>query len=60
MTGLEYGEESTALLSVKVTDVDEPPHFEGEIHELPVLENIATGSSLGTIKATDPEGKELR
>lgn len=60
MKGLEYGKESTAFLTVKVTDVDEPPQFDIDIHELPVLENITRGSVLVKLAAKDPEGKEIR
>lgn len=60
MKGLEYGKVSTAFLSVKVTDVDEPPQFDVDIPELSVLENATTGSVLVKVEATDPEGKEIR
>lgn len=60
MKGLEYGAESTASLTVKVTDVDEPPQFHIDLVELPVLENIPAGSVLMTLAAKDPEGKEIR
>lgn len=60
MRGLEYGEESTTFLTVKVTDVDEPPQFDVDVHELSVLENTTVGSVLVKVEATDPEGKEIR
>ncbi|KAM3613653.1 uncharacterized protein V6R79_002931 [Siganus canaliculatus] len=58
--GLDYGEESTAFISVTVTDVDESPEFDVDIvGDLNVPENITKGSVLLTVQAKDPEGKDI-
>ncbi|XP_026228820.1 cadherin-17 [Anabas testudineus] len=57
--GLEYGVESTAFISVSVTDVDENPEFSLDILHVTVPENTTKGSVLLTVEATDPEGKEI-
>lgn len=59
MPGLTYGSESTAFVSVSVTDVDEVPEFNMEITELTVPENTTKGSVLLKVDAKDPEGKEI-
>ena len=59
MKGLEYGMESTTLVSVSVTDVDEVPEFAMDILELSVPENTSKGSELLVVEAADPEGKEI-
>ncbi|XP_071326262.1 cadherin-17 [Trachinotus anak] len=59
MTGLEYGSESTAFVSVSVTDVDEAPEFSLDILDVTVPENTTKGSVLLTVEAKDPEGKEI-
>lgn len=60
MKGLEYGKESTAFVSVSVVDVDEPPQFDIDIHELSVLENTTADSVLLKVEAKDPENKQIR
>jgi len=60
MTGLEYGGESTAFVSVSLTDVDEAPEFSLDILDVTVPENTTKGSVLLTVEAKDPEGKEIR
>ncbi|XP_034553892.1 cadherin-17 [Notolabrus celidotus] len=59
MKGLEYGAESTAFVSVSVTDVDEVPEFSLDILDLTVPENTTKGSVLLTVEAKDPEGKAI-
>ncbi|XP_040899734.1 cadherin-17 [Toxotes jaculatrix] len=59
MKGLEYGSESTAFVSVTVTDVDEAPEFSLDILDVTVPENTTKGSVLLTVEAKDPEGKEI-
>ncbi|XP_076009775.1 cadherin-17 [Genypterus blacodes] len=59
MAGLEYGSESTASVSVSVTDVDEAPEITLDIQEVTVPENITLGATLFTVEAKDPEGKEI-
>ncbi|XP_056261999.1 cadherin-17 [Pseudoliparis swirei] len=59
MTGLEYGGESTAFVSVSLTDVDEAPEFSLDILDVTVPENTTKGSVLLTVEAKDPEGKEI-
>lgn len=59
MQGLEYGQESTASVSVTVLDVDEPPQFVTDIHEVSVPENTAAEVLL-KVEANDPEHKEIR
>ncbi|XP_068616231.1 cadherin-17 [Brachionichthys hirsutus] len=59
MKGLEYGKESTAFVSVSVTDVDEPPEFSVDVLDVTVPENTTKGSVLLSVEAKDPEGKEI-
>ncbi|MEQ2159909.1 hypothetical protein GOODEAATRI_028040, partial [Goodea atripinnis] len=59
MTGLDYGSESTATLSVSVTDVDEAPEFSLNILDVVVPENFTKGSVLLAVEAKDPEKKEI-
>ncbi|TKS82026.1 Cadherin-17 Intestinal peptide-associated transporter HPT-1 [Collichthys lucidus] len=59
MKGLEYGSESTAFVSVSLTDIDEAPEFSVDIMEVTVPENTTKGSVLLTMEAKDPEGKEI-
>uniref|UniRef100_A0A8C6M0Z8 Cadherin 17, LI cadherin (liver-intestine) n=1 Tax=Nothobranchius furzeri TaxID=105023 RepID=A0A8C6M0Z8_NOTFU len=59
MKGLEYGGESTAVLSVCVTDVDEAPEFSLDILDVTVAEDITKGSVVFKVEAKDPEGKEI-
>ncbi|XP_068179858.1 cadherin-17 [Antennarius striatus] len=59
MKGLEYGRESTAFVSVSVTDVDEAPEFSMDVLDVTVPENTTKGSVLLTVEAKDPEGKEI-
>ncbi|XP_029360941.1 cadherin-17 [Echeneis naucrates] len=60
LKGLEYGSESTAFVSVSVTNIDEAPEFAVDIMEVTVPENITKGSVILTVEAKDPEGKEIR
>ncbi|KAK2844546.1 hypothetical protein Q5P01_011205 [Channa striata] len=57
--GMEYGHESTAFVSVFVTDIDEDPEFSLDISDVTVPENTTKGSVLLTVEAKDPEGKEI-
>ncbi|XP_028281315.1 cadherin-17 [Parambassis ranga] len=59
MKGLEYGSDSTAFVSVSVTNVDEAPEFSLDILDVTVPENTTKGSVLLTVEAKDPEGKEI-
>ncbi|XP_037640297.1 cadherin-17 [Sebastes umbrosus] len=59
MEGLEYAGESTAFVSVSLTDVDEAPEFSLDILDVTVPENTTKGSVLLTVEAKDPEGKEI-
>lgn len=59
MEGLEYGSESTAVLLVSVTDVDEAPEFRLDRQDVAVAENFTKGAVLLTVEAKDPEGKEI-
>ncbi|XP_017280402.1 cadherin-17 [Kryptolebias marmoratus] len=59
MKGLKYGDESTAVVIVTVTDVDEAPEFSLDRLEVTVAENFTRGSVLLTVEAKDPEGKEI-
>lgn len=59
MKDLEYGSESTAFVSVSLTDVDEAPEFSLDILDVTVPENTTKGSVLLTVEAKDPEGKEI-
>ncbi|KAM6995239.1 cadherin-17 [Tautogolabrus adspersus] len=60
MKDLEYGAESTAFVSVSLTDVDEAPEFSMDILDVTVPENTTKGSVLFTVEAKDPEGKDIR
>lgn len=60
MKGLEYGSESSAVVSVSLTDLDEVPEFSSDVLDVAVPENITKGSVLLTVEAADPEGKEIR
>ncbi|XP_056142403.1 cadherin-17 [Lampris incognitus] len=57
--GLSYGSESSAFVSVSVTDVDEAPEFSLSILDVVVAENTTKGTVLLTVEARDPEGKEI-
>ncbi|XP_037532231.1 cadherin-17 [Nematolebias whitei] len=59
MKDLEYGSESTAVLLVSVTDVDEAPEFSLDRQDVAVAENFTKGAVLLTVEAKDPEGKEI-
>ncbi|KAM6909589.1 cadherin-17 [Xenentodon cancila] len=59
MKGLEYGNESTAIVSVTVTDVDEAPEFSLDILDVVVAEDVTKQSVLLKVEAKDPEGKEI-
>lgn len=59
LKGLSYGSESTAFVSVSLTDIDEAPEFSMDILDVAVPENITKGSVLLTVEAKDPEGKEI-
>ncbi|XP_029307808.1 cadherin-17 [Cottoperca gobio] len=60
MKGLEYGSESTAFVTVSLTDIDEAPEFSMDILDVTVPENTSKGSVLLAVEAKDPEGKEIR
>lgn len=59
MEGIEYGGESTAFVTVSVTDVDEAPEFSLDVLDVTLPENTTKGSVLLTVEAKDPEGKEI-
>ncbi|XP_041845193.1 cadherin-17 [Melanotaenia boesemani] len=59
MKGLEYGSDSTTVVSVFVSDVDEAPEFSLDILDVTVPENTTKGSVLLTVQAKDPEGKDI-
>uniref|UniRef100_A0A3Q1GEG2 Cadherin 17, LI cadherin (liver-intestine) n=1 Tax=Acanthochromis polyacanthus TaxID=80966 RepID=A0A3Q1GEG2_9TELE len=59
MKGLEYGSESTAYVSISITDVDEVPEFSLDVLDVTVPENTTKGSVLLKVEAKDPEGKEI-
>ncbi|KAM3873332.1 cadherin-17 [Diretmus argenteus] len=59
MKGLEYGSDSSASVTVSVTDVDEAPEFSLDILDVTVPENTSVGATLLKVEATDPEGKEI-
>lgn len=60
MEGLAYGSDSTAFVSVSVTDIDEDPEFSLDVLHVTVPENTTKGSVLLTVEAKDPEGQEIR
>ena len=47
-----------ALVTVKLTDVNEPPHFGDNIPVLTVDENAPANTSVGTVTADDVDGTE--
>ncbi|KAG5271851.1 hypothetical protein AALO_G00184830 [Alosa alosa] len=57
--GMDYGAESTAVVTVDVDNVDEAPVFEQELLRVTVPENLTVGATVLDIKAHDPEGKEI-
>ncbi|XP_015260440.1 PREDICTED: cadherin-17 [Cyprinodon variegatus] len=59
MEGLHYGSDSTATLTLSITDVDEAPEFSLDVLDVAVPENFTKGSVLYAVKAKDPEGKEI-
>ncbi|XP_061675972.1 cadherin-17 isoform X2 [Syngnathoides biaculeatus] len=59
-SGLEYGPESSAFVSVSVDDVDEAPEFGPDVSDVAVAENVTGGAVLLTVEARDPEGKDIR
>ncbi|KAJ8004939.1 hypothetical protein DPEC_G00141490 [Dallia pectoralis] len=58
--GLEYGDKSSANVSVFIVNVDEPPAFDQDILDISVFENTTGGATLLKVDAKDPEGKEIR
>lgn len=59
VSGLEYGAESSAVVSVAISDVDEAPVFDMDILDVTVPEDTKEGATLLKIDAKDPEGKEI-
>ncbi|XP_063054230.1 cadherin-17 [Engraulis encrasicolus] len=57
--GLGYGDESTAIVTVQVTNVDEPPEFDQDFLVVNAPEDVTVGATLMTVSAHDPEGQEL-
>ncbi|XP_041708069.1 cadherin-17-like [Coregonus clupeaformis] len=57
--GLEYGAESSAVVSLAISDVDEAPVFAMDILDVAVPEDTKAGATLLKINAKDPEGKEI-
>ena len=48
----------TAVVTVKLTDVNEPPHFDDNIPALTVDENSPADTHVGTVTANDVDGTE--
>lgn len=59
VAGMEYGAESTTVVVVNIVDVDEVPEFGEDILSASVPENLTVGATVLTVKAQDPEGKEI-
>lgn len=59
MSGLEYSAESSAVVYVAISDVDEAPVFDMDILDVTVPEDTKEGATLLKIDAKDPEGKEI-
>lgn len=59
VAGMEYGAESTTVVVVNIVDVDEAPEFGEDILSVSVPENLTVGATVLTVKAQDPEGKEI-
>ncbi|XP_045081951.1 cadherin-17 [Coregonus clupeaformis] len=59
VNGLEYGAESSAVVSLAIIDVDEAPVFAMDILDVAVPEDTKEGATLLKINAKDPEGKEI-
>ncbi len=49
------GLSDTAAISIEITDVNEAPAFDSEEYTFMVAENSATGDSVGTVAAADPD-----
>ncbi|MBB3979399.1 Ca2+-binding RTX toxin-like protein [Rhizobium azooxidifex] len=54
----EDGKSTSSEITVKVTDVNEAP-ASLSLSATKVRENVAVGTTVGTLSATDPEGKAL-
>jgi hypothetical protein len=50
------GGTATATVSISVTDVNEKPAFGSSSFSFSVAESTASGTTVGTVSATDPEG----
>ncbi len=48
----------TAVVTVKLTDVNEPPHFDNNIPVLTVDENASANTHVGEVTANDVDGTE--
>ncbi|KAM9308425.1 cadherin-17 [Gastrophryne carolinensis] len=59
VTGIAYNESSITRLRINITDVDEKPAFSDSVYQVHVKENVAIGTKLIHINASDPEGDSL-
>ena len=52
----DQGGTATRVVTIAVTNVDEPPVFGAESYAFSVAENAAVTTQVGTVTASDPEG----
>uniref|UniRef100_A0AAV2MD77 Cadherin domain-containing protein n=1 Tax=Knipowitschia caucasica TaxID=637954 RepID=A0AAV2MD77_KNICA len=57
--GLEYSSDSSTLVQLSVSDVDEAPEFSLDILDVTVYEDQPKGTVLLKVEAKDPEGKDI-
>ncbi|MEZ6139568.1 MAG: cadherin domain-containing protein [Zavarzinella sp.] len=53
------GKSDTGIITINVTDVNEPPVFSQPTYNFNVNENATNNTVVGTVSATDPEGTAL-
>ncbi|XP_057196570.1 cadherin-17 [Triplophysa rosa] len=58
--GVEYDERATAVVVIRLVDVDEPPKFEVEALNVNIAENFTVGDLIMKAEARDPEGKTIK
>ncbi|KAM5158192.1 cadherin-17 [Mantella aurantiaca] len=60
VTGVQYNDSSITRFRIFVLDVDEKPSFVDTVYQTQVLENVAIGTKLITVSASDPEGDKIK
>lgn len=57
--GVNYDDRSTAVVTIELVDVDEPPVFTLDIMNVNIPENVTVGTTILTADAKDPEGHKI-